>query len=99
VTVHYATDNRREQRLAVNVPVEIIRYDPQGYMFTERTRIQDITRMGCRFRSQKELQRGDIVLVRPLAASETRLNEGDQNYMRSGGRPRRNGLDRGNPQA
>ncbi len=42
----------------MNVPVEIIRYDPQGYMFTERTRIEDITRMGCRFRLQTRCSEG-----------------------------------------
>ena len=77
VTVPQPAEKRNEQRLAVDVPVEIITYDLEGNMFTERTRIEDITKMGCRFRANAQLQRGDIVLVRPLAASATRLNEGE----------------------
>jgi hypothetical protein len=77
VTVPNPTEKRKERRLAVDVPVEITRYDPEGNRFTERTKIEDITKMGCRFRVEAQFQRGDIVSVRPLAASATRMNEGE----------------------
>jgi hypothetical protein len=58
---------RAEQRIAVDLPVDVTRYDAEGNACTERTRIDDVTSVGCRFRTQAELQRGDIVSVRALA--------------------------------
>lgn len=71
-----AKEKRSELRISVDLPVEITHYDPQGNMFTERTRIQDISKMGCRFLMQVELQRGHVVSIRSLGPSEMHLEEG-----------------------
>src|SRR6266571_8709484 len=64
------TSRRAEERITVDLPVEITRYDPEGNMLLERTRIEDVTSVGCRFRTPAELQRGDIVSVKPLGRGE-----------------------------
>jgi hypothetical protein len=53
--------------------VEITRYDAAGDVLTERTRIEDVTSVGCRFRTQTELQRGDTVSIRPLVPGQKSL--------------------------
>src|SRR3984957_5246684 len=55
VDVHITSQKRKEQRFSVDLPVEISWYDPKGNRFTERNRIQDISKMGCRFKLQVEL--------------------------------------------
>ena len=75
VVVQYASEQRKEQRISVDLPVEITWYDPKGNMFTELTRIQDISKMGCRFKLRVELERGDIVSVMPLGPSGTRMED------------------------
>jgi hypothetical protein len=75
--IRIASKKRKEQRFSVDLPVEISWYDPKGNRFTERNRIQDISKMGCRFKLQVELQRGDVVSVLALGPSATRM-EGEQ---------------------
>jgi hypothetical protein len=66
-------NRRREERISINLSVEITRYDAAGNIFTERTRIEDVTSVGCRFRMQAELQRGDTVSIRPLVPGQKSL--------------------------
>jgi hypothetical protein len=69
-----ANGNRRwERRISIDLPVKITRFDPEGNILTERTRIEDVTSVGCRFRTQGEFQRGDIVSICPLAPGEKSL--------------------------
>jgi hypothetical protein len=70
------SNKRKELRISVDLPVEITHYDPQGNMFTERTRIQDVSKLGCRFLMQKALERGDIVSIRSLVPTQMLLEEG-----------------------
>ena len=65
-----ASNRRCEERISINLSVEITRYDAAGNVFTERTRIEDVTSVGCRFRTQTELQRGDTVSIRPLVPGQ-----------------------------
>ena len=74
----YDQENRREQRIAMDLSVEITRYDLQGRMFTERTRIEDISKKGCRFKLRVELQAGDIVSIRPLVPGDPYLGQDEQ---------------------
>jgi len=64
---------RSEERISVDVPVERNWFGTEGNLFTEQTRIEDITTVGCRFRMQAELQRGDIVSIRPLVPGRMSL--------------------------
>ena len=68
-----SNSRRREERISINLSVEITRYDAAGNVFTERTRIEDVTSVGCRFRTQTELQRGDTVSIKPLVPGQKSL--------------------------
>jgi hypothetical protein len=69
------SEKRKEQRFSVDLPVEITWHGPKGNILTERTRIQDISRSGCRFKLQVELQRGDVVSVLPLGPRGTSVED------------------------
>ena len=69
-----ASDNRRrEERISINLSVEMTRYDAAGNVFTERTRIEDVTSVACRFRTQTELPRGATVSITPLVPGQKSL--------------------------
>jgi len=57
---------RREDRLPVNIPVEITGIDRAGHLFTERTLVENVTEIGCRFNTRTQMQCGEIVAVKPL---------------------------------
>ena len=57
---------RREDRLPVSIPVEITGIDRVGHLFTERTLVEDVTEIGCRFNTRTQMQCGEIVAVKPL---------------------------------
>jgi hypothetical protein len=61
---------RREDRLSVSIPVEITGIDRVGHLFTERTLVENVTEVGCRFNTQTQLQCGEIVAVKPLEPGE-----------------------------
>ena len=64
VAIYY--QQRREERLSVSIPVEITGIDRAGHLFTERTLVEDVTEIGCRFDTRTQLQCGDIIAVKPL---------------------------------
>ena len=64
---------RSEERLLVNLAVELTRLDLDGKVLVEQTKIEDITSIGCRFTTQVEFHRGDIISLRPLAAGQKSL--------------------------
>ena len=59
-------EKRREERLSVNIPVEITGIDRVGHLLNEQTFVEDVTEHGCRFGARTRLQCGDIVTVKPL---------------------------------
>ena len=61
---------RVEARLAIDLPGAVTRYGAEGNASTEHTRLDDVISVGCRFRTQTELQRGDIVSVQALGRGE-----------------------------
>jgi hypothetical protein len=66
-----SSGNRRiEERLLVNLPVEITWFGTDGNVLTEQTTIEDVTSIGCRFTTQVEFHRGDIISLRPLASGQ-----------------------------
>jgi hypothetical protein len=64
VAVH--DNRRREERLSVSIPVEITGIDRVGHLFTERTLVEDVTEIGCRFNTRTQMLCGEIVAVKPL---------------------------------
>ncbi len=70
MAILYKKENQRaEERISVNLAVEISWTDSKGNNFSERTIIEDVTSVGCRFRSQVELHAGDLVSILPIGAS------------------------------
>ncbi|SRR5258708_39898146 len=68
------SDNRRsEERLLVDLPVELTRLDADGNILIEQTKIEDVTSIGCRFTTQVEFHRGDVISIRPLASGQKSL--------------------------
>lgn len=63
-------ERRREDRLSVNITVEITGIDRAGHLFHERTFVENVTDVGCRFDARTQLQCGDIVAVKPLEPGE-----------------------------
>jgi PilZ domain len=71
-----ACERRADTRLMVNVPVEITEISDKGRPFTERTVIENISDIGCRFSLRGAVQKGDTVAVRLLAQDgKTHLDE------------------------
>ena len=66
---------RREDRLVVSIPVEITGIDRVGHLFTERTLVENVTEIGCRFNTQKQLQCGEIVAVKPLEPGKKSMTQ------------------------
>ncbi len=67
MTVLYKRDNLRgEERISVDLAVEITWHDSERNTFSERTRVEDVTSVGCRFRVGRELHPGDFVSIKPL---------------------------------
>jgi hypothetical protein len=67
MAILYKKENQRgEERISVNLPVEISWKDSKGNNLTERTIIEDVTSVGCRFRLQVELHPGEVVSILPL---------------------------------
>ena len=71
---------KKERRIVVNVAVEVTVEKGNGEQFTERTIIEDVSDMGCRFTTHGPAQTGDTVSLRvlgpagqPLANEEPRL--------------------------
>jgi len=70
-------NRRREERLLVNLPVELTRIDPDGNVLIEQTTIEDVTSIGCRFTTQVEFHRGDIISIRSHASGQKSLEESE----------------------
>ncbi len=59
-------ERQSEEPLSIIIPVEIKGIDGAGHLFTERTKAEEVTEIGCRFAARTELQCGDIVAVKPI---------------------------------
>ena len=57
---------RRDKRLLINAQVEITGVDHAGNPFTERTKVEDFSDVGCRFWTRNLLRRGGTVAIKPL---------------------------------
>ena len=63
-------NQRIEERILVNLAVELTRFDSDGNILVEQTKIEDVTSVGCRFTTQVEFHRGDIVSIQPLVVGQ-----------------------------
>jgi hypothetical protein len=55
---------RAERRILVNVAVEITLVKGEGGKFSERTFIEDVSDLGCRFTTRGPAQQGDTVSLK-----------------------------------
>jgi len=69
-------ERRADARLIVNAPVEIAGTSNNECPFTERTVIENVSDVGCRFSMRGAVQKGDTIAVRLLAQDrKTHLDE------------------------
>jgi hypothetical protein len=72
---------RKERRVVVNVAVEVTVDRGNEEKFTERTIIEDVSDMGCRFTTHAPAQTGDTVSLKLLGpAGQPLLNEEPRLY-------------------
>jgi hypothetical protein len=64
---------RHEERILANFSVELTWFSAEGKMFTEQTRIEDVTSVGCRFSAAVEFHRGDVISIKPLTVGQRSL--------------------------
>ncbi len=57
---------RMDKRLLINAQVEITGIDSAGNPFTEQTKVEDFSDVGCRFWTRNLLRRGGTVAIKPL---------------------------------
>ena len=61
------TNERRvDKRFLLHSPVEITGVDDSGLQFAERSRLEDVGDLGCRFSLRNAVPQGGIVGVKPL---------------------------------
>lgn len=78
-TLHLV-NRRAEKRILVNVPVEITETNAEGRSVTERTFIEDVSDLGCRFSTRGPIHQGDIVAVRILGPNGNSLPDEEPRY-------------------
>jgi len=72
---------KTEQRVLVNVPVEVIFETGEGNRVTERTFIEDVSDLGCRFTTRAPAHQGDTVSLRFVGPTDRRMpNEEARHY-------------------
>jgi PilZ domain-containing protein len=62
----FVIEHRRSPRVLVNVSVEVTFETDDGRQVTERTFIEDVSDLGCRFSTNAPAHQGDLVSLRLL---------------------------------
>lgn len=73
-------NRRAEKRILVNVPVEVTETSADGRSVTERTFIEDVSDLGCRFSMRAPVHQGDTVAVRILGPNGSSLPDQEPRY-------------------
>jgi hypothetical protein len=60
------SERRADNRFLLHSPVEITGVDEAGLQFAERSRLEDVGDLGCRFSIRNAVQQGGILGVEPL---------------------------------
>jgi hypothetical protein len=68
------SERRVDKRFLLHSQVEITGVDDSGIQFAERSRLEDVGDLGCRFSMRNPVQPGGIVGVQPLGP-------GGENYQ------------------
>ena len=59
-------DRRTDKRFFLHSQVEITGVEDSGFQFTERSHLEDVGDLGCRFSMRNVVQQGSILGVKPL---------------------------------
>lgn len=73
-------EKRTERRILVNVAVEVTKLDGEGHPFTERTFIEDVSDLGCRFSTRGPVHQGDTVAMKILGPNGATLPDEKPRY-------------------
>ena len=68
-------DRRAGKRLRLNFSIEMTGFDRTGRLFTERTKTDDISEIGCRFDLLTPVERGAVVAIKLLPPGYATLPE------------------------
>jgi hypothetical protein len=78
-TLH-GIERRTERRILVNVAVEVTEFNNDGRPFTERSFIEDVSDLGCRFSTRGPVRQGDTVAVKILGRNGMSLPDEEPRY-------------------
>lgn len=73
-------ERRTERRILVNVAVEVTELDAQGHPFSERTFIEDVSDLGCRFSTRGAVHQGDTIAMKILGPNGASLPDEQPRY-------------------
>lgn len=75
------TDNRKEARLSVSLPVRVLGYDPDGASWQELTETDDLSAGGISFRVKRPVFRGQVLrLALPMPKRLRRFDPEEPAY-------------------
>jgi hypothetical protein len=76
----HLVERRTEKRILVHVPVEVNGVNSAGQSLSEKTFIEDVSDLGCRFSLRGLLHQGDTVTVRILGPTGESLPGEESRY-------------------
>jgi hypothetical protein len=68
-------DRRSGKRLWLNYSIEVTGIDRSGRLFTEQTKTQDVSELGCRFSLLTAVEPGNIVAIKLLPSGKATVPE------------------------
>ena len=73
---------RTEKRVLVNVSVEVTFETGEGNRVTERTFIEDVSDLGCRFTTRAPAHQGDTVSLRFVGPADRRMPDEEARHYK-----------------
>lgn len=73
---------RAERRVLVNLSVEVTFETAEGNQVTERTFIEDVSDLGCRFTTRAPAHQGDMVSLRFVGPAGRRMPEEEARHYK-----------------
>lgn len=67
-------DRRREERISLELPIEVSGFDCSGRFQSEKTSTQNVASSSCDFHLRMEVEEGMVLAIRMISAPETRLS-------------------------
>jgi hypothetical protein len=67
------SERRAYQRFLLHSPIELSGVEASGRQFAERSYVEDVSELGCRFTLRSPVERGGILGVEPLGPEGEKL--------------------------